>query len=198
KARAVEWFREALEHNVKAEKQQLDPRECASQSFLLNVGATLLRLCRPVLDDFEVKGAKIDPAFLLSAPATQGIYPADTTRLLALPEGAESAGALLDPRGPGLQAFGFVTQCFFLAYRALHLGLVQGLNRHVALHRHLGHAQRRAQAAAGDQMAQGQFHALLRQKFSAEVGLLQPELLADAALFYRRAAEWLLGAPAWP
>lgn len=120
KPATIAWIAESLALNAEADKEQPDPRKKSSSSFLFNLSAVLLRLSAPFISDAK-KRAAINPAYLSCQAEHRGAFPADATRLVPPPADAMA----VDTPTPGGGDFSFITQCFFLTWRALHLGLVQ-------------------------------------------------------------------------
>lgn len=148
KEKVVGWLCEALALNVEAEKGRPDPRKKASDVFLINLASVLLRMAGRFVSDPKKRTTADLAAFVApsaaAVAANGGSYPADLTRLK--PEEEEGAGAPMDMVGGGQEGGGapvpsFLTQCFFLAWRALHLGPVQAFGHRTSNQRYLGHLQ---------------------------------------------------------
>ena len=111
----------------------------SSDGFLLNLCSTLLKLSKPFIGDakkFDLIHA--DTTFLGLATCHHGAFPENLTPL------SPKARAHDGSRSPE-QEFNFITQCFFLTWRCLHLSLAQQLSRHENLNRSLQHFARRSQ-----------------------------------------------------
>lgn len=143
--KTVGWLCEALALNVEAEKERPNPRVKASDAFLLNLASALLAMAGKFVHDPKKRNGA-DAGFLAPGAANGGSYPADATRLK--PEGTDGEG--VEGAGDGAAAmelsqsqeeFSFLTQCFFLAWRALHLGPVQAFGARTHTQRYLGHLQ---------------------------------------------------------
>jgi hypothetical protein len=139
--RTVAWLGEALALNVEAEKERPNPRIKSSDTFLLNLASVLLHMAGKFVTDPK-KRAGANAGFLAPAAANGGAYPADTTRLKpAAVEGGEGEGEDAMAMSQSQEEFTFLTQCFFLAWRALHLGPVQCFGARTHSQRYLGHLQ---------------------------------------------------------
>lgn len=115
---SLRWLCDCLACNLKADAAQPDPMQTSSEGFLLNVCAVLLALCAPFTGNLN-KEEKIDSGTTFFA-SSHGAFPVDLTLLsgpgeLSLPASSEETN--------------FITQCFFLTWRALHLSLVAQLSR---------------------------------------------------------------------
>ena len=140
RAKTVGWLCEALALNVEAEKERPNARVKSSDPFLLNLAAVLLHMAgRFVADPKKRSGA--NPAFLGPAAANGGAYPPDVTRLRAAAAAADDDGGTMMDMSSSQEEFSFLTQCFFLAWRALHLGPVQAFGARTHSQRWLGHLQ---------------------------------------------------------
>lgn len=144
RAKTVGWLCEALALNVEAEKERPDRRVKSSDTFLMNLASVLLHMAGKFVSDPK-KRAGANAAFLgPKAESSGGAYPEDITRLLPpATEAMEVDSSQGQPEGEGEGEFSFLTQCFFLAWRALHLGPVQVFAGRTHSQRYLGHLQAR-------------------------------------------------------
>lgn len=99
-----------------------------------------------------------DTAFLGQVMCHHGAFPEILTPLSPK---AELRGGLGGPD----QELNFITQCFFLTWRCVHLSLAQQLSRHEDLNRNLQHFARRSQDYFNDPHVTH----LTQRKFLAEV-----------------------------
>eukprot|EP00611_Tribonema_gayanum_P019689 TRINITY_DN3451_c0_g1_i4.p1 TRINITY_DN3451_c0_g1~~TRINITY_DN3451_c0_g1_i4.p1 ORF type:complete len:754 (+),score=251.32 TRINITY_DN3451_c0_g1_i4:167-2263(+) len=196
RAAVVHWASEAVLLNTGAEASRTDPLKTASDSFLLNLSALLVKLAMPVVSDPAKFDKVVDAeAFLRNQRVRAGVFPKGTTPLVAAPEGAPEAPEISVGAGAAALAElkSFSTQVFFLAWRALHLGPIQTAARHTRLHREISFYQRQAGGPPGDpavEQARGHFDQLLAIKFATEVSLLDENAVTDALAFLLAAARW--------
>lgn len=113
----MRWLSDAISLNREAEKGQPSPLLAASSGFLRNLGAVTLILCRPIMSDIE-KIKKIEWEYIVSEEGSI-IFPTDITKLY-LPENEAKEVKLSNSN-----KFNFITQSFFICWRALHLGFVK-------------------------------------------------------------------------
>uniref|UniRef100_T1JL90 Ubiquitin conjugation factor E4 A n=1 Tax=Strigamia maritima TaxID=126957 RepID=T1JL90_STRMM len=94
-----------------------------SDSFMLNLGAILLRLCKPFCQPNSAKMLRIDPTYCMAEASTneeiklRGVYLRDLlqeTCLINAPEDEVLVSAST--------SYNFTTICFFLSHRCLSLG----------------------------------------------------------------------------
>lgn len=188
KAGAMQWITQALVQNIEVVKDQPSPLLGASPGFMLNLGAVMLQLARPVISDLD-KLKKADLFYVFSAEG-KVVFPGDLTRLMPLSyystvAPASALPAPLPPAPPAAE-FNFISQSFFLCWRALHLGVVPQCNRYVNTLRGLNHHH--AGLQTGDPHA---MHYLVL-KLSTDAQLLSPDLLRDMVLFCSAASTKLL------
>jgi len=88
-----------------------------SDTFMVNLTYTLIRLCDPFVNIDNGKYLKIDPAFAASSTLVQF---EDESRLLA--STAEAAEARNAAQASGDSRHNFITECFFLTAYAFHVG----------------------------------------------------------------------------
>ncbi|CAM9543631.1 unnamed protein product [Chrysoparadoxa australica] len=186
--RVVAWVGETLNQNCGAEASRPDLNKVASDAFRVNLGVAMLKLSMPFVTN-SAKFAKVDaPSLLKSKRAREAVFGSEYTGLVSNPHGGkpEEPGKLLE------ELSSFTTQCFFLAWRALHLGHLQVAGQHKRLHQQLGHLQREAQG--GDPQIQEQYSRIVKIKFAIEVTLLEKTMLADMVEFFLVGSQWLLSA----
>ena len=109
---------QALSLNLEATKERPNELAVTSSPTLINLCGLCLRLCRPFLND-PAKLDKIDWEYVLSEESSS-VLPKDSTRLVQLPP--EQRDNL---PGSAVKAakVNFITQSFFICWRALHLGV---------------------------------------------------------------------------
>ena len=117
--------------------------ECVSDGFMLNLGCVLLRLCQPFCaDPADPKLLLVDPTYYASEVSgdsemhSKGVHMkklASETCLIPAPEGT--------PR-PTSETYGFVSECFYLAHKALDLGFRVTYEHLMRLNQDLARIQR--------------------------------------------------------
>ncbi|GBF98629.1 ubiquitin conjugation factor E4-like [Raphidocelis subcapitata] len=218
---AVAWIANALEGNAERGKMRPNVQAAASDGLFINLGAVLLQLCAPFLDpSAPLFWKRVDVRYL-----SQGrLSFAEDTKLAASADEErawreEASKSAADPPAPAPE-FHFVCEAFFMALKALHLGLVRLPDKRDNYARELQHMMRETAAMEGalhglpaHQQAVASAE-LARHK--AYVGMLQGHLLAletvlqdetllgEVIAMYRLLAAWLLrlvapdGRPALP
>eukprot|EP01039_Chlorochromonas_danica_P011200 gene11200-12488_t len=178
---AMTWLRQAIVNNTEAEKDRPSPLLASSNGFMVGLAAVALQLARPVFQDME-KLQKVKVNFLQSAEGLE-LFPADLTAL-------SSAAALNNPQPlePCNESFTFISQSFFMCWRAVHLGIVPQCTRYKHIVRNLSHHF--AGLQSGDQHAIAYF----TMKSVADSLLLAPGLLSDLLAFTSAGASLLLRA----
>ena len=129
---AIAYLIDAVALNAEAEKDQPNPQFFSSPGMLGNLSAVTFKLCKPFLDDTN-KLKKVDWAFI-SHKDSEAILPRDCQKLTKSLEG-EKVDAIV----PQAKEFNFITQSFFITWRALHLGLVSQYTKYINYLRHLNH-----------------------------------------------------------
>jgi ubiquitin conjugation factor E4 B len=187
KEAAIKFLFQAIDLNAEAEKDQPSPFYAASNGFMINLGAVLLQLVRPVVSDPE-KVKKINMDFVFSAEG-QKLFLPDTTKLM-VSSSSDSSSPTTTPQAPSSSTppLTFISQSFFMCWRALHLGLVTQANKYISILRGLSHWQ--------DGLQTGEPHAVhyLVLKLSTDAHLLSPDLLRDVVQFCAAAASSLFDA----
>eukprot|EP01041_Mallomonas_annulata_P010387 gene10387-21664_t len=132
---ALSILNQILSVNIEAGKDRPSPLSSSSRPCLINVCGLCLRLCRPILKD-PAKIGKIDWTTYF-APDTsvdsiydntsvRSVFPADETKLNTSEQTstASSSSSRMDIDGKETKELNFITQSFFICWRALHLGVV--------------------------------------------------------------------------
>ena len=180
----LRWLCDALECNAAAEASRPNRARCSSEGFRLNLLSALLSLCRPFVGVKAIE-EKIDPGTdYVFAEAQRGAFPADLALLVPTDTAA--------PAGAGAGGANFVSQCFFLTWRALHLTLVPQLDNFKSLNQRYGYHSHRMRAAGGDPEGDFQLTHLLQEIMFNEAVLFEPKLLGSALAFVGTAARWLI------
>lgn len=169
----LEWLTQACELNTEAEKERPTPICASSPAMLYNLAGVLLRLCRPFLSDSD-KLQKVDWGFLCAADAAR-VFPAALPLLVSL--GAEPSSTPVASTGQEMSKFNFISQCFFLCARVLHLGIVQQCGHYKNMLQGLNRFH--AEVETGGQ--RGMHYLTL--KLATDTMLLAPDMVADLLAF---------------
>jgi ubiquitin conjugation factor E4 B len=211
----VRWLAAGVNANAGRSKIQHQPLACASHGGAANLSAVALRLAAPFADPGSRKFMKIDPNYVRSATCKLNL--GEVTRVLAAADAVE-AGMLPAAQEPA--GWSFITECFFLTARALHLGYIKCIAEQTALPQQI---QRRTHqlndvegmraswassvSAAGagpptprqhqqfnNRVAELQMELVdSKDAFAAfEATLQDPRVLGETMQFYRLAATWLI------
>ena len=140
----MQWLIQSLILNAEAEKDHPSPLVAASAGFTVNLSVVFLKLVEPIINDVE-KLKKVDWKFLLSKDPVSGgkIFLKDSTKLAPSSvlntdtDGSSSLSA--SEEETSTSDFTFITQSFFMCWRALHLGIVQQYNKYQGILRGLSH-----------------------------------------------------------
>lgn len=196
---ALGWLAAALNANLERCKMQPDPAKSASDGFMVNLAGVLLRVCEPFLDPLSGKAwGKLDPRYT-SDPSARMRSASEETRLNA--ESASQVSAWFKSVGPPPDGkYHFVCECFFMAARALQLGLLPGFDslehfeREVAFNE-AALQQQTAQLGPDSQQARLMDNMLewFRLRRHCLAALLEDDSLLGTALdFYRLSSAFLL------
>lgn len=169
----LQWIIDAVSLNREAEKGQPSPLLAANSRYLTNLGAVMLQLCRPIVTDIE-KIKKIEWEYIGSEEGSI-IYPADVTKIFITEADARSIPL-------SSASFNFITQSFFLCWRALHLGVVKLCDGYINELRRLEHYR------GGLDTNDPQAVFALISKIITDAQLLEPTLIQDLMLFCSAAA----------
>ena len=202
KEATVDWLAAALRANAERAKMQPDLRKAATEGFMLNVAAVLLKLCDPFLDPLLGKAwGRLDARYV-SDPAARGACVEDDTRLGATSEAvAVWAAADADGAGDGDGAaalqprqYHFICEAFFLTASALRLSLGktrENCQELVRTARHYAAAAPTVPGPRGEAMrrAAARYSGLV---LCMECTLQQESLLNDVLAYYRLLAAYLI------
>lgn len=129
RSRTLSWFAYIMNQNHKRRAMQVDPREVASDGFMLNVTTILDRFCEPFMDSDFSKVDKIDVRYFKRQPR---VDIRDETKLNA---DQASADKFYSEKEEGDS--NFISEAFFLTLAAHHYGSealntqLKGLNREI-------------------------------------------------------------------
>jgi len=177
------WLVQSVTLNAEAAKDQPNRLAASSPGMLLNLGSVMLRLCRPFISDIE-KLRKVDWGFLGSAGGLR-VFPKDDMRLLQM--GEDQGGDVPPAPAAGTEKdYNFITQSFFLCWRALHVGVVGEINSY------RNHIRRLHHFHGGLATGEPQAVQALTIKLLADVPMMSPDLVADLLGFTEGACTSLM------
>lgn len=143
------WLADCLHANVGRGKLwnshglNIGSSSCVSDGFMLNLSGILLRLCQPFCSDTaDPMLLRIDPTYCASEVSndaemhSKGVHMknmASETCLIPAPE---------DTPRPLSETYGFISECFYLAHKALHLGFKVTFEHLMRLNQDLARIQR--------------------------------------------------------
>jgi len=117
--------------------------ECVSDGFMLNLGCVLLLLCQPFCaDPADLKLLLVDPTYYASEVSgdaemrSKGVHMKKLASETCLIPSAEDT-----PR-PSSETYGFVSECFYMAHKALDLGFRVTYEHLMRLNQDLARMQR--------------------------------------------------------
>ncbi|RHY34109.1 hypothetical protein DYB32_001130 [Aphanomyces invadans] len=173
KDRTLQWLEQALVVNVEAAKENPNLALVSTAGMLINLNVVLLRLCGPFFPP-STKHSLIDATFWNIWP--NPLFPEDATKLVALAAQSSQTTSATFP------SFNFITQCFFLTARAVHLGPVSTIGKYMRLMRQLSYMQNHMNDQSDPRM-RAQFEMLAASKMIIDAKLLHPELLHELIRF---------------
>jgi ubiquitin conjugation factor E4 B len=112
--RTLDWFAHIMNVNHKRRAIQVDPKEVASDGFMMNVTVVLDHLCEPFMDTTFSKIDKIDIDYLRRSPR---IDIKDETKINA---DQEQSDAFYSKKAEGTS--NFISEVFFLTLAVHHYG----------------------------------------------------------------------------
>ena len=202
------WVGDCLKANIGRGKMwtgEMGPllaNQMASNGFMLNLSALLLRFCRPFCQGVgNPKVLKIDPtytsvdcvgfedAFLKNVHLRSS---KDETFLLpSEPEEKERENVP--------ESFNFVTDIFFLAHKSLDLGLRVCHEKFVKMNQELGRQQQAyrevmatGQGSAAAESIQRRMDGLMTKYLSMKAALLVPSVMENSMLFCASTGSWMV------
>lgn len=200
--RTLDWFAYIMNVNHKRRAMQVDPREVASDGFMMNITTTLDRFCEPFMDNDFSKVDKIDVRYFRRSPR---IDISDETKINADQAAADKFYA---EKLSGES--NFISEAFFLTLAAHHYGSeavnanLKTLDSHIkSIERHLKmmEAERVKVANVPHQLRAFEEsynrHASVLEKsialkYSIEGVLLDERMQSTSLRFMRYVAVWLL------
>lgn len=132
--RTLDWFAFTMNSNHKRRALHVDPKEVASDGFMVNITAILDQLCEPFMDAGFSKVSKIDIDYLRRSPR---IDISDETKLNA---DQATSDAFYSKKVDG--ASNFISEVFFLNLAAHHYGSEATNSKLKDLDREIKHLQK--------------------------------------------------------
>eukprot|EP00011_Vannellida_sp_DIVA3-517-6-12_P012934 CAMPEP_0114624314 /NCGR_PEP_ID=MMETSP0168-20121206/10704_1 /TAXON_ID=95228 ORGANISM="Vannella sp., Strain DIVA3 517/6/12" /NCGR_SAMPLE_ID=MMETSP0168 /ASSEMBLY_ACC=CAM_ASM_000044 /LENGTH=1097 /DNA_ID=CAMNT_0001835587 /DNA_START=53 /DNA_END=3343 /DNA_ORIENTATION=- len=216
KEAVLQWVAHVLNSNAGLAKMHVAQDTTTNEGFLMNLCCVLLAFCRPFLDPKSERLKMINLVYLQSGRRL------DVSAETKLAADSEELDHWVDRRNldniarfkalnPGVKvdaeavsradSFNFVTECFFMAGRALHLGLVktfQNYNRLYDVYKQAKAEHQRLQEQRAPppiiQQSQMRCDKILMHKLALDSMMRDPALLAEAAQYYVVVASWLCSA----
>lgn len=187
---ALNWLAAALRTNQERAKMRPDIKKAATDGFMLNVAAVLLKMCDPFMDPMSGKAWPRLDARYASDPAARGRCFEDDTRIGATSEAVTSWIST----NSSTEKYHFICECFFLTAMALRLGFSKALETCSSLARQAQHYAEDAEGAPAHQAATLRVvsHRLKGISFAMEACFKQSGLLNDVIAYYRLLTMYLI------
>jgi len=200
--KVLDWFAYAVNVNHKRRALQVDPREVASDAFMMNITVILDFLCEPFLDSTFSKVDRIDVNYFRRNPRV------DIKEETKLNADQAQSDAFYAQKVDGTS--NFITEVFFLALAAHHYGSeavnakIKNLDKDIKFYeKHIAklEAERPKLVNRPDQLAM--FELTLRRhtevlersislKYTMEGVLLEEKMQSRSLQFMRYVSVWLL------
>ncbi|CAE7116128.1 unnamed protein product [Rhizoctonia solani] len=200
--RVLKYFSTVLNINVKRAGAHVDPRTVASDGFMINLQAVLLRFAEPFLD---AKYSKIDRIDAKYFAMTTRVNLVEETRLKATAEEVNAWEKRVNKSGAAPQ--NFISDIFFLCAGYNHLGIVRTIATHGEIVKHLSEIDKWLETAEAAEVPAGPQQALHQQRIERvktdkakyqrelltyEVQLLDPEITQRNLAFTNFMMVWML------
>ncbi|KAL6357451.1 hypothetical protein LRP88_07618 [Fusarium phalaenopsidis] len=202
RSRTLDWFAYIMNTNHKRRGMRVDPREVASDGFMINVTTILDRFCEPFMDNDFSKVDKIDDNYFRKQPR---VDIKDETKINADQAHSDSFYA---NKVPG--EANFISEAFFLTLAAHHYGSEACNSQLKGLDRDLRYFESRIEAMEAErprmanvpdqaQRLEAAIAAHVRtlenaisKKYAIEGVLLDERMQSTSLRFMRYVAVWLL------
>jgi ubiquitin conjugation factor E4 B len=200
---ALSWLASVIRTNQERAKMRPDVKKSATDGFMVNVVAVMLRMCEPFMDPASGKAwSKLNSRYA-SDPEARGRCFDDDTRLAATSEavaawasgnGSAADGATNGGAQQQKESYHFICEIFFLAGMALRLGFSKSLDTCTSLVRTAQHYAEDAEGAPGPQSmtlraASQRFKGIA---IAMETCFKQDSLINDVIAYYRLLSAYLL------
>jgi ubiquitin conjugation factor E4 B len=138
KESVLSWIGTVLDRNASRGRMRVDFQANASDGFFLTLNSVMLQLCLPFIDAGFTKTGMVNSLYI---QFSKRFDLSKETRLTATDQ---EVGEWKSKQTAPAQ-FNFITECFFLTMRSLHLGLIKVFDRYNSLLRvlHENHSLRR-------------------------------------------------------
>lgn len=168
-----------------------------SDGFMINLGAVMLQLAQPFTQDLKTaKILKVDPTYC-AAPrvggnnGVPGAYTGDLGKQTTLVPHSDNS-----PRSHTKQ-YSFISACFFMTHRALHLGIQVVQQKLHKLSQELGRMQREfqdasAQGSPATEMMRSHMESRTTSLLSFKAAVFEPHMAESLLHFLAASAEWLV------
>ncbi|KAF8517435.1 ubiquitin elongating factor core-domain-containing protein [Hysterangium stoloniferum] len=195
---ALAYFARAVNLNVKRGGMQVNFETVASDAFLINLHAILLRFAEPFMDARYSKLNRIDPDYYRRS---QRLDISDETRLKAT---SDDAAKWVDDAMPSSDPPNFITEVFFITVALNHYGLVRTTQEYDQLGKELDQMQRYldtiyadttwpgAQFDARIQAAKNEMAKVHQSLFAYQVQLADPDYMFRNIGFTTFLSVWLI------
>ncbi|KAG0726533.1 Ubiquitin conjugation factor E4 A [Chionoecetes opilio] len=161
----------------------------ASDGFMVNLGAVMLQLAQPFTQDVKTaKILKVNPTYCV-APAVgegkgvAGAYTRCFGNLTTLVPHSEDAEL------PHAHQYSFISSCFFLTHRALHLGMQAAQQKLSKLSQELGRLHQNESMA---EVMQPYVETRTADLLSLKAALFEPHMTESLLQFLGATTEWLI------
>lgn len=202
KEKTLKWLGHCLQQNSDREKlisqapPELNPASYTSTTdgFMIQFSNVLVRLCQPFCS--ETKILKVDPTYC-AVPndklSEKQIHLADMAETTCLVPNENSEPRLM------AESFNFISECFYLAHRAIHLGYCVAVNKAVRMNHELGRAERALAQMQREAWNETDMIERIQQKMkhdmsiflSYEAQLTEPNLLKGMFELMTATSHWL-------
>lgn len=183
------WIAYAIEGNKTRAMMRENFEQCSSDGFLLNLNAVLLRLCEPFVIKGDTSLHQISPAFSMTKLI---IDFRSETKTCANTQQVEQYAKENEKDLDGVtKPFNFVTEIFFYTYRCLQIGLLKSFLHYRNLLKPWNDAYAKYELTKSPKELE-EYHKLCVAKWSAEIVLMDFDILGNALSFYSYASKWLM------
>jgi ubiquitin conjugation factor E4 B len=205
RARVLQFFGAVIRLNRKRSGMQVDPETVASDSFMLNTQAILLRFAEPFMDSRYSKLDRVDGLYFAR---TDLIDLGDETRVNATAQEAAAWMQEAKAQAAGGPAPNFISDVFFFAVAAGHYGLQQTIARYEdslkhydELHNHIRQIEAdgswqgtpwQARTEAALQMAKTKRSEVGAAQVAFRTALEDPEFVFRSLAFANFVSTWIL------
>lgn len=202
RSHTLDWFAYIMNTNHKRRAIQVDPREVASDGFMMNITTILDRFCEPFMDNDFSKIEKIDVRYFKRQPR---VDIKDETKINA---DQAAADEFYSHKEPGES--NFISEAFFLTLAAHHYGSeaansqLKNLDREIKyLEKHIKAMEAERPKVANSPHQLRLFEETLKRhtnvlektialKYAIEGVLLDERMQSTSLRFMRYVAVWLL------